>query len=105
MQREARFFEVWAARAWNVFNEGKPFGIVYPPMALAGAALLGLDPGGALGYGLLAGLGLALLPPAHGRAVDELHALLAARRHELRPDERQRARAGAKARARAERHR
>jgi hypothetical protein len=39
--RAAGFAEVWAARAWNVFNEGRPFGIVYPPMALAGAALIG----------------------------------------------------------------
>src|SRR3954453_5589559 len=40
--------EVWAARLWNVFNEGRPFSLVYPllvllalgspPLALAGAA-------------------------------------------------------------------
>ena len=40
-------------------------------------------------------LGHALLPPAHGRAVDELHPLLAAGGHQLRPHQRQRARAGA----------
>jgi hypothetical protein len=33
--RAAGFAEVWAARAWNVFNEGKPFSIVYPAMVLA----------------------------------------------------------------------
>src|SRR5690606_1116976 len=40
-------------------------------------------------------LGHALLPPPHGRAVDELPPLLAARPDELRSDERERARAGA----------
>ncbi len=53
--------EVWAARAWNVLNEGKPFSIVYPPMAVAGAALVGAGPGGAVGWGLLAGLALSLV--------------------------------------------
>ncbi len=32
--KQAGAFEVWAARAWNVFNEGKPFSIVYPVMVL-----------------------------------------------------------------------
>ena len=32
--RAAGGFEVWAARAWNVFNEGRPFSIVYPAMVL-----------------------------------------------------------------------
>jgi hypothetical protein len=54
-------FEVWAARAWNVFNEGRPFGIVYPPMAVAGAWLIGVAPDGALGWGLLAGLALSVV--------------------------------------------
>ncbi len=57
--------EVWAARAWNVFNEGKPFSIVYPPMAVAGAALVGAGAGGALGWGLLAGLALSLVWARH----------------------------------------
>ena len=48
-------------------------------------------------------LGLALLPPAHRRAVDERAALLAAGAHELGPHERQRARAGAEAADGAER--
>ena len=30
--------EVWAARAWNVFNEGRPFSIVYPLLVLLAAA-------------------------------------------------------------------
>src|SRR5687768_5055233 len=59
--RAAGHFEVWAARAWNVFNEGRPFGIVYPPMALAGAWLIGAAPDGALGWGLLAGLAMGVV--------------------------------------------
>ena len=59
--RAAGGAEVWAARLWNVFNEGKPFSVVYPPMAVAGAALVGLGPGGAIGWGLLAGLALSLV--------------------------------------------
>ena len=53
--------EVWAARAWNVFNEGKPFGLVYPPMAVAGAVLVGAAPAGSIGWGLIAGLALSLV--------------------------------------------
>src|SRR3954453_20344891 len=39
-------FEVWAARLWNVFNEGRPFSLVYPALVLlvlrpSVAALLG----------------------------------------------------------------
>ncbi len=59
--RAAGAFEVWAARAWNVFNEGRPFSIVYPAMVLACAAPLGLGPDGSLGLALLGGLGLALV--------------------------------------------
>ena len=58
--RGAGGFEVWAARAWNVFNEGKPFGVVYPPMALAGAALVGAVEGD-LVAALLAGLAVSLV--------------------------------------------
>jgi len=58
-------FEVWAARLWNVFNEGKPFSVVYPPMAVAGAGLIGAGPGGALGWGLLAGLVLSAVWARH----------------------------------------
>ena len=150
--------EIWAARAWNVFNEGRPFSIVYPLLvllaaargragagraaragaasrpprrrwcssrfsfALRGRALLWLaalaavpllEPwrAPALLAGALAGYafftvvvwGSRLLPPAHGRAVDQRPALLAAGAHELRPDERERAGAGAEAADRAER--
>jgi glycosyl transferase family 2/type I phosphodiesterase/nucleotide pyrophosphatase len=54
--RAAGAFEKWAARAWNVFNEGRPFSIVYPAMVLACAALVGLAPEGSL----LLALGVAL---------------------------------------------
>ena len=52
--RPARAAEVWAARAWNVFNEGRPFSLVYPPMVLVAAALVGLSPGGSRWVALLA---------------------------------------------------
>ena len=48
-------------------------------------------------------VGVGLLPPPHGRAVDERPALLAPRPDELRPHERERPRAGAEAPHRAER--
>ena len=62
--------------------------------ALARARAAGRRPGrlGVL-HRLL--LGLALLPPAHRRAVDQLHPLLAAGGHQLGPHQRQHARAGA----------
>jgi hypothetical protein len=50
--RPARLAEVWAARAWNVFNEGRPFSIVYPLLVLLAAAVVGLAPGGPLGLAL-----------------------------------------------------
>ena len=37
-QRAAGPFEIWAARAWNVFNEGRPFSVVYPALVLLCAA-------------------------------------------------------------------
>lgn len=40
--------EVWAARAWNVFNEGRPFSIVYPAMVLVCAVPAGLAPQGSV---------------------------------------------------------
>src|SRR5215207_4103986 len=49
----ARAAEVWAARAWNVFNEGRPFSVVYPLMVLVAAALVGLAPDGPLWLALL----------------------------------------------------
>jgi hypothetical protein len=54
--RPARTAEVWAARAWNVLNEGRPFSVVYPPMVLLAAALVGLAPEGSLWLALLAAL-------------------------------------------------
>ena len=45
--------EVWAARAWNVFNEGKPFSVVYPALVLLAAAAVGLAPDGPLWRALL----------------------------------------------------
>ena len=53
-QRSASPLEVWAARVWNVFNEGRPFSVVYPVLALLGAGLTGLAPDGPLGLALLA---------------------------------------------------
>jgi hypothetical protein len=54
-------FEVWAARAWNVFNEGRPFSIVYPLLVLLAAAPLGLAPNGSLGLALLGAGGSAVV--------------------------------------------
>src|SRR3954454_19197163 len=50
----ASIAEVWAARAWNVFNEGRPFSIVYPLLVLLAAAAVGLAPDGSLGRALAA---------------------------------------------------
>src|SRR5215210_4459470 len=67
-------FEVWAARAWNVFNEGRPFSIVYPATVLAAASLVGLAPDGSLALALLGALGIATVLacfqfPLRGRAL------------------------------------
>ena len=59
MQRSAGAFEVWAARLWNVLNEGRPFTIVYPALVLGAAALVGIGPDGPLGLALLGALALA----------------------------------------------
>lgn len=66
--------EVWAARAWNVFNEGKPFSIVYPAMVLLAAWPLGLAPDGPIVLALAGALGLAAVLsrfpfPLRGRAL------------------------------------
>src|SRR5687767_5772593 len=81
-QRPAGTVEVWAARAWNVFNEGRPFSVVYPLMVLVAAAAVGLAPDGGLGLALLAAsvssLVLACFPFAlRGRALLWLAALAA----------------------------
>ena len=60
-QGAAGSFEVWAARTWNVFNEGKPFSIVYPAMVLGAAALVGLAPDGGVGWALAGALPLAVV--------------------------------------------
>jgi Type I phosphodiesterase / nucleotide pyrophosphatase/Glycosyl transferase family 2 len=60
-QRAAGPFEIWAARAWNVFNEGRPFSLVYPVLVLACAAPLGLGPDGSLLLALAGALALALV--------------------------------------------
>ena len=59
--RAAGPFEVWAARAWNVLNEGRPFSIVYPLLVLLVAAPLGLAPEGPLGLALLGSAVAALV--------------------------------------------
>ncbi|HYN90723.1 MAG TPA: alkaline phosphatase family protein [Thermoleophilaceae bacterium] len=60
-QRAASPLEVWAARAWNVFNEGRPFSVVYPLLVLLAAALAGLAPEGPLGLALLGAAATALV--------------------------------------------
>jgi len=59
--RRAGHLEVWAARAWNVFNEGRPFSIVYPAMVLAAAALVGLAPDGSLAIALGGAIGMSIV--------------------------------------------
>ncbi len=81
-QRAAGPVEVWAARAWNVFNEGRPFSIVYPPLVLLAASAVGLAPDGRLGLALIAAVAsslvLACFPFAlRGRALLWLAALAA----------------------------
>ena len=58
--RAAGHFEVWAARAWNVFNEGRPFSVVYPLLVLVAAAAVGLAPEGPLLVAFAGALALAL---------------------------------------------
>src|ERR671918_493288 len=51
--------EVWAARAWNVFNEGRPFSIVYPVLVLIAAVPAGLAPDGSILLALAGALALS----------------------------------------------
>jgi hypothetical protein len=72
--REAGGFEVWAARAWNVFNEGRPFSVLYPLLVLLAAAPLGLGPDGSLAVALCGALAMAgvlacFTFPLRGRAL------------------------------------
>src|ERR671923_3075156 len=73
-RRAAGSLEVWAARAWNVFNEGRPFSLVYQALVLVCAALLGIGPDGSLLLALAGAIGLALVEsrfdfPLRGRAL------------------------------------
>src|SRR5215211_812615 len=75
--------EIWAARAWNVLNEGRPFSVVFPPLVLLAAAPLGLAPGGPLGLAVVGAVSLALVLsrfsfPLRGRALLWLAALVTA---------------------------
>ena len=53
--------EIWAARAWNVLNEGRPFSVVYPVLVLLAASPLGLGPNGGLLPALAGILAVALV--------------------------------------------
>src|ERR671923_1372045 len=73
-RRAAGSLEVWAARAWNVFNEGRPFSLVYQALVLVCAVLLGIGPDGSLLLALAGAIGLALVEsrfdfPLRGRAL------------------------------------
>ena len=59
--RAAGGFEIWAARAWNVFNEGRPFSIVFPVMVLLCSVPVGLAPDGSLLLALGGTLALAVV--------------------------------------------
>ena len=58
-ERSAGTLEIWAARAWNVFNEGRPFSVVYPLLVLPVAAAVGLGPDASLPLALAGALGMA----------------------------------------------
>jgi hypothetical protein len=60
-RRSAGPVEVWAARAWNVFNEGRPFSVVYPLLVLLAAGAVGLAPEGPLGLALAGAAGTAIV--------------------------------------------
>src|SRR5215211_7966721 len=66
--------EIWAARAWNVLNEGRPFSALFPLLVLVCSAPLGLGPDGPLPLALAGAGGLALVLsrfafPLRGRAL------------------------------------
>ena len=63
--RPAGLIEVWAARAWNVFNEGRPFTLVYPVLVLLASVPAGLAPDGSLLVALVGALALAAVLAAH----------------------------------------
>ena len=67
-------FEIWAARLWNVFNEGRPFSVVYPALVLLAAAAVGLAPDGPLWLALTGAAAVSLVAavfcfPLRGRAL------------------------------------
>src|SRR5918997_1664787 len=57
--RHAGTLEVWAARAWNVFNEGRPFSVVYPMLVVAAAVPAGLAPVGSILLAIAGALALS----------------------------------------------
>src|SRR5215211_1054588 len=59
LDRAAGPLEVWATRAWNVFNEGRPFSVVDPLLVLLVAAAVGLGPEGPLLLALAGALAVA----------------------------------------------
>ncbi|HVG74900.1 MAG TPA: alkaline phosphatase family protein, partial [Thermoleophilaceae bacterium] len=59
--RSASLAEIWAARAWNVFNEGRPFSVVYPLLVLLAAAAVGLAPDGGLAIALATAAAVAVV--------------------------------------------
>jgi hypothetical protein len=72
--------EIWAARAWNVFNEGRPFSLLYPILVLLCAALAGPAPEGSTALACAGALALAVVLacfpfPLRGRALLWLAAL------------------------------
>jgi hypothetical protein len=75
--------EIWAARVWNVFNEGRPFSVVFPLLVLVGAAPVGLAPDRSLAAQLAGAAALALILsrfsfPLRGRALLWVTALVTA---------------------------
>ena len=84
--RHASPVEIWAARAWNVFNEGRPFSIVYPLLVLLAAAAVGLGPDGPVALALLtaavvaAGSAPPLLKAVRTSGIFSARAMLSCRR-------------------------
>jgi hypothetical protein len=73
-RQAAGSLEIWAARVWNIFNEGRPFSLVYPALVLVCAVLVGIGPDGWLLVALAGTLALALVAsrfdfPLRGRAL------------------------------------
>jgi Glycosyl transferase family 2/Type I phosphodiesterase / nucleotide pyrophosphatase len=74
--------EIWAARAWNVLNEGRPFSLVYPLLVLLCASLVGPAPEGSTALACTGALALAAVLacfpfPLRARALLWLAALAA----------------------------